>query len=56
VETPYIYRIIKRALAAHVPLFLTGVIVDNTVVGKEGQKPTNNMKAKKDSNYALPDP
>jgi hypothetical protein len=23
VETPYIYTIIKRALAAHVPLFLT---------------------------------
>jgi hypothetical protein len=23
VETPYIYRIVKRALAAHVPLFLT---------------------------------
>jgi hypothetical protein len=27
VETPYIYRMIKRALAAHVPLFLTPVII-----------------------------
>jgi hypothetical protein len=28
VETPYIYRIVKRALAAHVPLFLTLPLVD----------------------------
>jgi hypothetical protein len=33
VETPYIYRMIKRALAAHVPLFLTPTVGESDVSG-----------------------